>query len=205
MDITQVAVVMLFGALVAAAGLALLFFRREQGENIIRLFGQEFRISTPALVVFLVGCFIFILPSVIQMQNQTVFSFHPWQGPGPDSSGPVKEGKKTNNQITTARLIVMGTTISGVLATNDDRDFFKFKTSQGLNTRVIVRKTSSGGFHANVTIYDNFESKVVDQTGMGEESVSFVFRSRPNSYYYAKIEPVYDSSGGPYELLIKEE
>jgi hypothetical protein len=205
MDITQVAIVMSFGALVAAAGLALLFFRREQGENIIRLFGQEFRISTPALVVFLAGCFVFILPSVIQMQNQTVFSFHPWQDSGPDSSGPVKEGKKTNNQITTAKLIAMGTTIRGVIATKDDRDFFKFKTGQGLNTRVIVRKTSPSGFDANVTIYDNFESKVVDGTAIGEDSVSFVFRSSPNAYYYAKIEPIYNSSGGPYELLIKEE
>ena len=71
--------------------------------------------------------------------------------------------------------------------------------------RVILRKTSPSGFAAIVTIYDNVESKVSDQTAFGEDSVSLVFQSSPNSYYYAKIEGVSDSSVGPYELLIKEE
>src|SRR5260370_976887 len=51
MDITQVGVVMLFGALVAAAGLAFLFFGTDQGENVIRIWRQEFRVSRPALGV----------------------------------------------------------------------------------------------------------------------------------------------------------
>jgi hypothetical protein len=80
--ISQAAIVTLFGAIVAAFGLALLYFRREQAENRIKLFGQEFQISTPALVVFLVGCAIFILPVVVHMPNETLFSL-PW----PWSSG----------------------------------------------------------------------------------------------------------------------
>jgi len=199
MDITQVAIVMSFGALVAAAGLALLFLRREQAENKIKLLGQEFQISTPALVVFLVGCFIFILPTITQMQNQTVFSIHGLQGAG---SGAHEE-KRTNNQITSAKLVTIGTTIRGVIATKEQRDFFKFKAGAGLNTRVILRKTSPGGFVANVAIYDNVESRVDDKTAYGEDSVSFVFQSSPNLYYYAKIESA--AGVGPYELLIKEE
>jgi hypothetical protein len=153
MDITQIAIVMSFGALVAAAGLSLLFFRREQGENLIKLFGQEFRISTPALVVFLVGCSIFILPSVFPMPNQTVLSIHPWRGPEPEPE-PVQDGKSANDQITTAKLVAIGTTIRGVIATKDQRNYFKFKAGPGLNTRVILRKTSPGGFDGSVTIYD---------------------------------------------------
>jgi hypothetical protein len=79
--VTQVAIVMLFGAIVAAFGLALLYFRREQAQNRIKLFGQEFQISTPALVVFLVGCAIFILPVVLHMPNEPLFTFQ-WPGSG---------------------------------------------------------------------------------------------------------------------------
>jgi hypothetical protein len=202
MDITQVAIVMSFGVLVAAAGLALLFFRKEQGENRIKLFGQEFQISTPALVVFLVGCSIFILPSVIQMQNETVFSVHPWRDSGLAQAGPVEQGKNASNKITTAKLVAMGTTIRGVIATKDQRDFFKFKAGQGLNTRVILRKTSPDGFTGWVTIYDNNESKVAADLMSGQDPVSLGFRSNPSSYYYVKVE---GDPGGPYELLIREE
>ena len=215
MVITQFAIVMAFGALVAVFGLALLYFRKEQAENRIKLFGQEFQISTPALVVFLVGCGVFILPLVIQMQNQTVFSFEwPWRHggsskstiSGPEQSMQVKKEHEPNDQITTANLITMGATISGIVDGKEDRDFFKFKTGQGPNTRVILRKVASSGFDASVTIYDNLENRVADGNTYGrpEDSISFVFRARPNSYYYAKVEALY-SDGGPYELLIKEE
>ncbi len=214
MDITEIGLVMLFGAIVAAAGLALLFLRKEQAENVFKIAGQEFKISTPALAVLLVGVFVFILPSILQMQNQTVFSFQ-WPlrhgGSEPTISGsepmmPVKKEHEPNDQITTANLITMGTTISGIVDSTEDRDFFKFKTGQSPNTRVILRKTASGGFDASVTIYDNLENRVDDGSTYGrpEDSISFVFRARSNSYYYAKVE-AFHSDGGPYELLIKEE
>jgi hypothetical protein len=215
MDITQIGLVMLFGALVAAAGLALLFLRKEQAENVFKIGGQEFKISTPALAVLLVGVFVFILPLILQMQNQTVISFQwPWPGRGSEptitGSGPtmpVKKEHEPNDQITTANLITMSTTISGMVDGKEDRDFFKFKTGQNPNTRVILRKTASGGFDASVIIYDNLENRVADGSTAGrqEDSISFVFRAHPNSYYYAKVEAAYGSDGGPYELLIKEE
>jgi hypothetical protein len=210
MDITQVAVVMLFGALMAVAGLALLYARREQAENRIRLFGQEFQISTPALVVFLAGCAIFILPSVMQIQNQTLLSFQwPWQSPGREPTRSVKtdkEEKEPNDQITTANIITEGTTIRGMIATKEDRDVFKFKTlGQGLNTRIILRKPLARGFGATLTVYDSVENRVASGTEFGEDPVSLVFRSNPNSYYYVKVESYGDDPGGPYELLINEE
>jgi hypothetical protein len=205
MDITQVGIVMSFGVLVAVAGLALLFFRKEQAENRIKLFGQEFQISTPALVVFLVGCSIFTLPSVIQIQNQTVFSIHPWRSTDAEQPGRVEEANGRNHQFATAKLVAIGTTIRGVIATKEQQDFFEFKVGRALNTRVILTKTSRGGFYASVTIYDNVQSKVANGTAGPEDPVSFVFQSSPNSYYYAKIEGEFDPSVGPYELLIKEE
>src|SRR6266581_164162 len=74
MAITQNAIVMVFGALVASAGLILLSLQKDRGENKIKLFGQEFQLSTPALVVFLAGCSVFVMPLAIHTENQTVIS-----------------------------------------------------------------------------------------------------------------------------------
>jgi hypothetical protein len=197
MDITQAGIVMSFGALMAAAGLALLFFRREQGENRIKLFGWEFQISTPALVVFLVGCFIFILPVVTQMQSQPLFTIP--LGHRLDGNHQVTTG---NQQITTAKLVSIGTTIKGLIATKDQRDFFRFRSGQGLKTRVILRKISPGGFVGVVSIYDNNENSVDSSSSCCEDPISLAFRSNPGSEYYVKVA---GDPGGPYELLIREE
>jgi hypothetical protein len=210
MVITQFAIVMAFGALVAVAGLALLYFRKEQAENRIKLFGQEFQISTPALVVFLVGCGVFILPSLIQMPNQPAFSFQwPWRPITPDQPGPVSinsEEHEPNDQITSANLIPFGATIKASIATDQDRDFFKFKTGQGLKTRVILRKTSSDGFYALVAVYNNVEQRIADGSDRvsREDGVSLVFDSNPNSYYYLMVDS-YSGTRGTYELVVREE
>jgi hypothetical protein len=67
--VTLQAFVMTFGALIASAGLVLLFLRNEQAQNKIKLLGQEFEISTPALVVFLAGCTVFVIPLVVPIKN----------------------------------------------------------------------------------------------------------------------------------------
>jgi hypothetical protein len=67
--VTQQAFVMVFGALIACAGLILLFVLKEQAQSKIKLFGQEFEISTPALVVFLAGCAMVVLPLVVPIKN----------------------------------------------------------------------------------------------------------------------------------------
>ena len=67
--VTLQTMVMAFGAVIASAGLVLLFFRKEQAENKIKLLGQEFEISTLGVAVFLAGCFVFVMPSVIHRKN----------------------------------------------------------------------------------------------------------------------------------------
>src|SRR5215472_16171300 len=129
MVITQLALLMAFGAFVAVVGLALLYFRKEQAENKIKFLGQEFQISTPALVVFLVGCAIFVLPSVIQVQSQTVYSFTwPWQhnggGENGGSSGVVVtngEEHEPNETITQANEVKLGSLTKGTVSSDDDR------------------------------------------------------------------------------------
>jgi hypothetical protein len=210
MVITQFAIMMTFGAIVAITGMALLYFRKEYGENKFKIWGQEFQFSTPALAVFLVGCGIFILPSVISIQNQTVLIIPlPWRTSGKDLPGPGPlltsgEEHEPNDQITTPNLIAVGSTTKGRISTDQDRDFFKFKTGQGLKTRVILRKTSPGGFYAQVVVYDSTEGKVKADNSPGEDAVSFAFESIPGTYYYVMVEGIVGGRG-PYELLIREE
>jgi hypothetical protein len=202
MDIYLYAVVMTFGVLVAGTGLLLLFLRKEQGENRIKLFGQEFQISTPALVVFLVGCGVFIIPLVLPIQNQVVASFGHSDGPLPSPDPLSNKGKS----ITNATLITTGITYKGLIATDQDRDFFKFKTSgQELKMRVILRKPAPGGFSANVVVSDAVEKNVASGYAFGEDAVSFSFDCSANSYYYVKVEGLSSGSHGSYELLVKAE
>ena len=202
---------MAFGALVAVVGLALLYFRKEQAENKIKFLGQEFEISTPALVVFLVGCGIFVLPTVLQMQSQKEFRFDwPWRHSGgdhPDPSGVLLvngEEHEPNNRITEANEVKLGSLTKGVVESDDDRDFFKFKAGPGLKTRIILRKIPTHGFRADVTVYDSVEHRVASDFQRGEDSVTLAFQSSPNAYYYVVVSGG-DGERGPYELVIKEE
>jgi hypothetical protein len=210
MVITQLALLMAFGAFVAVVGLALLYLRKEQAENKIKFLGQEFQISTPALVVFLVGCAIFVLPSVIQMQTQTVYSFErPWQHKGGEnggSSGVVTNGEEhePNDRITEATEVKLGSLTKGTVSSDDGRDFFKFKAGQGLKTRVILRKIPTHSFWASIDVYDSVENKVNEDFRTGEDAVSFAFDSVPNAYYYVVVSGR-NHERGPYELLIREE
>jgi len=142
------------------------------------------------------------------MPNQTVFSFQ-WPGQSPAPPAPFLtngEEHEPNDQITSANLIPIGSTIKGSIATSQDRDFFKFKTGQGLKTRIILRKTSPDGFYASVVVYNNVEQRVADGNDHAsrEDGVSFVFDSNSNSYYYVMVESSNDTRG-TYELLTKEE
>src|SRR2546428_8502995 len=76
-------IVMSFGTVVALAGLWLLFLRKEGATNRIKLLGQEFELSTPALIVFLVGSGIFILPFVVTQDPRKSTAM---KGTGPEST-----------------------------------------------------------------------------------------------------------------------
>jgi hypothetical protein len=208
MTITQNAIVMVFGAILASAGVALLSLRKESGENRIKLFGQEFQVSTPALVVFLAGCALFAMPLAIRSENQAAITFGFAGGTvsvDPNGTVVTTNEREPNDQITAPNLIQMGTTIKGTITSEEDRDFFKFKTpEQGLETRVILRKPSTG-WNVDVTVYDAVEARVGHAFAPGEDAASFAFRSKPNAYYYVKVELAGSAHGGPYELVIRQE
>src|SRR5262245_9934929 len=218
MLVTEHAIVIGFGALVAAVGIVLLYLRKEQARNRIRLFGQDLQISTPDLMVFLVGSAIFILPLVVPIKNDALVNIRlPWQpesirsntGPAPISG----DEKEPNDQITAANRITLDSEINGSIATAQDRDFFKFRTGgqepktpgQPPNKiRIILRKTSPGGFYATVAVSDETENRITEKSEHVDTTISFVFDARPNSYYYLLVKPETTGSGG-YQLVVKQE
>ncbi len=116
---------------------------------------------------------------------------------------PVREEKEPNDHITAPNLITVGTTIRGRLATDQDRDFFTFKTSSQSTgkIRIILRKF----FHATVDVYDAVERKVAYYYELGDTPVSFSFESHPNSDYYILVKSFTIGSRGDYELVVREE
>jgi hypothetical protein len=123
--------------------------------------------------------------------------------------------KEPNDQITEANLIELETRVQGTIATKQDRDFFKLRTSNRSPSkiRVILRKLSSDGFWAKVYVYDQVERRE-HGTGIGsapyDQPISLTFENTPNSSYFilVRTEPSIPFSGrkaGPYELAILEE
>ncbi|GGX93583.1 hypothetical protein GCM10007160_21480 [Litchfieldella qijiaojingensis] len=216
--ITLQTIVMVFGAVVASTGLVLLFLRTEQAQNKIKLLGQEFEISTPALVVFLAGCIVFVVPLVIPIKDiespvvilgQTPGG-HTGQGALGDSpvAFPVLEEEEPNDQITEANLIEIGTRVQGSAISGQDRDYFKFMSSnqEPHRIRVILRKRAPGGYFARVTVYDSAERRMTRDLQSGDTPVSLAFDSTPDSLYYILVSPVYNPRpGSPYELEVREE
>jgi hypothetical protein len=113
-----------------------------------------------------------------------------------------REEKEPNDHITAANLITVGATIRGRLATNQDRDFFTFKTSSQSTgkIRVILRKL----FNATVDIYDAVEREVAEKTEVGDTPISLSFESQPNSDYYTLVKGFFGEHGD-YELVVREE
>jgi hypothetical protein len=212
MVITVQSMIMLFGAMVAAAGVLLLFLRNDQGQNKIKILSQEFEISTPALVVFLCGCCIFVLPLLRPGEELTrpalilgsVGAAQADSFMGSRRIEPGGEEKEPNDQVVDANALHFGTRVRGVIASGDDRDYFRFRTPEKPPEKVvvIVRKLRRGGFAARVSLYDQTERNITWDSQGGDNQVSLSFPAISNSDYYVLVKGV-GSDRGPYELEIR--
>jgi hypothetical protein len=101
MDPIQQYIAMAFGAAVAVSGVALMLRgHRDSGRNAIEIWGQKIEISTPALVVFLVGSAIFVGPFFFEPPrwSRTLWP-SPKVGRDPENTGPdsrKQQGFQTN-------------------------------------------------------------------------------------------------------------
>jgi hypothetical protein len=120
--------------------------------------------------------------------------------PKPPVQAPIEE-KEPNNSITAAALITEGTTVRGSLASNEDRDFFKFNASS-TKTRVIVRKQDSMA----VDVSDHVEHQVANRAAALDTTITLSFKSTPGSIYYILVKHSLSiKRGGDYELLVQKE
>ncbi len=119
-------------------------------------------------------------------------------------SVPSTADKEPNDHIAAANLIAEGTTIRGSIATNQDRDFYKFNASSS-TIRVILRKLSLPGFGATVEIYDAVENRIKRQTELGDQPVTLSFESNASNIYYIVVKSFNYDSRGDYELAVRKE
>ena len=128
----------------------------------------------------------------------------------PPAVSPQPRGKENepNDTAPSANAIVFGSKVQGVVE-KETGDFFTFTIPgdfQG-KTRVILRKLSSNGFDAEVTIYDNNEEGIISADQGYDTPVSMVFDSTPNSTYFVRVKGgsryILGAKTGPYELEVR--
>ena len=134
MIITQHAIVMVFGALLAIAGIVLLVIRNDQAQNRIKLFGQEFRnlhTGSGGLSRRLRR----VHPSVGDAFKESTDLRHTAARTNKRAGAEPRDGRhngrrhEPNNEIGAANLISLNTTVKGAIAPGTDQDVFKIQTA----------------------------------------------------------------------------
>ncbi|MBI4961646.1 MAG: TIR domain-containing protein [Desulfomonile tiedjei] len=112
----------------------------------------------------------------------------------------LNEEKEPNEHIRDANLIALGNPVQGRLTTENDRDWYKFKTGPASSkVRVIVRKQ----FGVVINVYDQTEYMVKSEVQGFDKTISIAWESAPNSYYYVLVKSYGEK--GTYELEVREE
>lgn len=114
--------------------------------------------------------------------------------------------REPNNSISTANFIAIGDNVRGSIASIKDRDIYKFEALSN-QTRVILSKLSTSGFHGKLHIYDAVENKIATKDEYGSVSVTLSFKSMVGTEYFIVIESENDGyhENGDYELAVKKE
>jgi hypothetical protein len=174
---------MLFGAVIALAGLWLLFTRNDAGANRLKILGQEFEISTPALVVFLVGSAIFILPIFLPLVREEI----PVPGSNIDVSAREKE---PNDTFFSATPVDIGANVKGRVAIKDDRDIYAFRTSPDSQRPVRIRvMNKSTTLRPSLWIYDAQKARIkyLQNSTPGSDLEIPSLPVRADSTFYAEV------------------
>jgi hypothetical protein len=217
--------VMVFGGMIVVASLFLLFLKKDEGQNRVKLFGQEFEISTPSLVVFLAGCGIFVMPFFLPHEQVPILPHEqlPAQSdtstksnsradhqptPGQESntvvlpSHPTGFAKEPNDGIYDATPILFGSSIKGKLTERDRVDWYVFKIPDDVSDDflVIFRHIDGNGI-VKVEVYDSDEVGITGDTMYNKSETFKVSRDR-GPKYYVKVQ-LTDQGVTNYELEVR--
>lgn len=230
---TERVAIMVFGAIIAIAGLILLF-RGGGGEsrNSIKAFGAEFDVSSSGVIVFLVGAGIFLAPMFLggapSPEPERVAAGSPPSPPrstqGPERSAPGSSATQVlrpaaeppkpavqedvgevepNDGFASATPVELGSTIHGQL-TRNDVDFFKFRTSSHYKHDVKL-KLDMDNLNAQVTmrVFDSEKGIEMDKF-LGGSVFTGNFLAKPNSEYFIQLENRPDWNSTAYTLVLTE-
>jgi hypothetical protein len=166
----QVAVATTLGALLILVAAWLLIARRDASQNRAKFLGLEFELSTPALVVLLIGAGLLVGPAFVP-HRLGGWPVLPTGGTSPDDAGPpgdstilrqqtvVSSELEPNDRPGAANVVDYGSTISGKLTPDDPIDQFIFNvpTDKTSKSRLIVRLINSGIYFRSVSVWNSKE------------------------------------------------
>lgn len=211
LNIERDIVVMSFGALIVLAGLALMFYGKSAGNSRIKFANMEFEISTPALVVFLVGCGLFLLPLLLPLQRvgfdgrSVVQPLH-FQGAYATPQRASGTEIEPNDHVAEANLIALGEVVRGRLAA-DDVDYFRIDSEMdGVRPlRVIVRRLV-GDAGIRVRMFDQWEKQFrMSVASAGQVTASISLANARDTLQFLRMECCLSGRAVDYELMVLEE
>jgi predicted nucleotidyltransferase len=216
-------IVMAFGGIIVVASLFLLFLKKDEGQNRVKLFGQEFEISTPSLVVFLAGCGIFVMPFFLPHEEQIPVppevpvksdtsttsnsgaAHQPTTGQENNTivlpSHPTGVAKEPNDGIYDATAIVFGSSIKGKLTERDPVDWYVFKTPDDVSEEILVIFRYIDGGWGHVEVYDVNENRINDAIFVNSTR-SFNIKTEQKAVYYIKVQSQ-SKDATNYELEVR--
>lgn len=104
-----------------------------------------------------------------------------------------------NNGVNTASAIAFGTNYKGVMAYNDDKDYYKFTLTEP--SKVSLNLTNSTNDTLKYTFYDSTVNKsYTDSVGSGKK-VEDTITLTPDTYYLA-VTKEKDNANGSYSFLL---
>jgi hypothetical protein len=147
---------MIFGALVTAIGVALFYLNKGSGQNRFVIFGQTIEVSTPALVIIILGCAIFILPAILPL----------WLAPSPSPLPPAQTELKGQERLqdTPKKLEKL------VEAKRSQKELARETIKPGVVARITEFALQNGAAVVEITF-----------TNTGQYDANFC--TRPNSWY----------------------
>jgi hypothetical protein len=211
MNELQIVIVTVLGAALALLGAWLMLFRRDLGANRGKIFGIEFEVSTPALVVLLAGCGLLIFPAFVPHRPGGL-SISLWSRSGsvPGVAGPLPwdrevagEEVEPNDSTSQANHIAVGQLVRGRLDKSGPIDYFAVALPEGdlSEHRLIVRFSGSDGV-ADAVIWDEKDQELAN----GRDALGGTLSLKVDSAgaYLIRLQ-LTSSATRNYELVVDRE
>lgn len=196
MNDSQTVVVMAFGGILILLGIYLILVRQEPGRNRAKFLGVEFELSTPSLVVLVLGGLMLVIPAFVPHRPGGV-TWPPWGNGSVEKSRfdglPWEReigGKEVepNDVPSQANRIMVGQLVRGVMDGIGQIDFFAVAVPADARGphRLVVRTISwRGATSLKAVVWNENEDQLARDSSMPEQTISV--RLRPAGAYLVRL------------------